>query len=192
MKRILTSLTVFLLLFNYLHGQQKIGVVNLESTLDQWNRAVQLDYMLDQKKSTLESLVDAWLNKLQFKYDQYDNLSGTPQQQDKLANDILNGQEEILAFERILVDSIPQYRSEVMQLIQGKIQTTVDAVAVANGYDLIIGKNSILFYQGEEDIDELIVTYTAIDLESIKMKVAELNTKLTACIERYTGIIEQY
>ena len=50
MKRILTSLTVFLLLFNYLHGQQKIGVVNLESTLDQWNRAVQLDYMLDQKK----------------------------------------------------------------------------------------------------------------------------------------------
>jgi hypothetical protein len=163
----------------------------MDATIEGWNKAVKLDQMLTQKSKSLKTMVETWLNKLQEKYDEYDKKSGTPTQQNTLANDILDGQEEILIFERILVDSIPLFRRNVLQLIEAKIQETVDAVAIANNYDLIIAKNNILFYRGEE-IDELIVTTSALDLQDIQAEVEALNIKLTAWIETYTNRIEEY
>lgn len=191
MKSILTLLALYCLYFQPAFAQQKIGVVNIEATVNQWNKAVKLDVMLEQKSSALKKLVDTWLDKLQHKYDQYDNLSGTPTQQNNLAVEILDGQEDILLFERIVVDSIPRFRNEVIQLIEGKIQETIDAVAIDNNYDLIIAKDNILFYRGKE-IDELIVTYSIIDLQDIQIRVDEINEKLTVWIAEYTNRIEQY
>jgi Skp family chaperone for outer membrane proteins len=191
MKHIITLLTLSLFLVHFSFAQQKIGVVDMDATIEGWNKAVRLDQMLTQKSKSLKTMVETWLNKLQEKYDEYDKKSGTPTQQNTLANDILDGQEEILIFERILVDSIPLFRRNVLQLIEAKIQETVDAVAIANNYDLIIAKNNILFYRGEE-IDELIVTTSALDLQDIQAEVEALNIKLTAWIETYTNRIEEY
>lgn len=191
MKRILILLAIVCFFTSFSVAQQKVGVVDIDATVQGWNKAVKLDAMLNQKSRTLKSMVETWLDKLQEKYDQYDKKIGTPTQQNDLANDILDGQEEILIFERILVDSIPLYRKEVLQLIEAKIQETVDGVAIANDYDLIIAKNNILFYKGEE-IDELIVTYSALDLQDIQATVEALNIKLTAWIEAYGNRIEEY
>ncbi|PHN04356.1 OmpH family outer membrane protein [Flavilitoribacter nigricans] len=191
MKHIITLLAISCFFANVSFAQQKIGVVDIDATIDGWNRAVKLDQMLNQKSTSLKTMVETWLNKLQEKYDEYDKKNGTPTQQNALANDILDGQEQILLFERILVDSIPLFRHEVLELIESRIQETVDAVALANDYDLIIAKNNILFYKGEE-IDELIVTYTAPDLEDIQMAVEKVNMKLSEWIDAYTVMIEEY
>lgn len=191
MKPILTLLIFYFSFIFVGLAQQKIGVVDIEATVAGWNRAVKLDLMLEQKSHTLKTMVDDWLNKLQQKYDEYDKKIGTPEYQNTLANDILDGQEEILHFEMILVDSIPVYRQGVIKLIEAKIQETIDAVAIANSYDLIIAKNNILFYKGDE-IDELIVTYSALDLQDIQVEVDALNLKLTAWIETYANRIEEY
>lgn len=172
-------------------GQQKIGVVDIDATIAEWNRAVKLDIMLNQKRVTLKGMVETWLNKLQEKYDLYDKKTGTAEEQNTLANDILDGQEEILNFERILVDSIPRYRSQVLQLIEAQIQETIDGVAIANDYDLIIAKDNILFYRGEE-IDELIVTHSALDLRDIQAQVEIIDIRLTTWINSYTRRIEEY
>lgn len=191
MKHIITLLTLCCFFVHPSFSQQKIGVVDIEATVNGWNKAVKLDQMLQQKSVTLKEMVENWLDKLQEKYDEYDKKAGTPTQQNALANDILDGQEEILMFERILVDTIPLYRKNVLGLIEAKIQETVDAVAIANNYDLIIAKDNILFYKGEE-IDELIVTYSALDLQGILAQVQEINEKLSAWIEAYTIRIEEY
>lgn len=191
MKHTFILLTLSFCLVHFSFAQQKIGVVDIDATIDSWNKAVKLDQMLTQKSTTLKTMVETWLNKLQEKYDEYDKKLGTPTQQNTLANEILDGQEEILIFERILVDSIPLFRRDVLQLIEARIQETVDAVAVANNYDLIIAKNNILFYKGEE-IDELIVTTSALDLQDIQAEVEALNIKLTTWIEAYTNRIEEY
>lgn len=191
MKRIATLLAISCLFITISLAQQKIGVVDMDATIDGWNKSVKLDVMLNQKSFTLKTMVETWLDKLQGKYDEYDKKNGTERQQNALANDILDGQEEILIFERILVDSIPLYRKEVLNLIEAKIQETVDAVAVANEYDLIIAKNNILFYKGEE-IDELIVTYSPLDLQDIQAAVEALNIKLSTWLEAYANRIEEY
>ncbi|MCB0632423.1 MAG: OmpH family outer membrane protein [Saprospiraceae bacterium] len=191
MKRILALLFVSLFLIPYSFAQRKIAVVDIESTVNQWNRAVQLDYMLTEKGQALQKMVNTWLDKLQVKYEQYDNQLGTPTQQSELAGNILSGQEEILLFEQILVDSIPIYRGEVIQMIENQIQQTIDGVALANGYDLVIAKDNILFYRGKE-IDELIVSHTDIDLKDIKASVSAIESKLRTWIEEYTERIEQY
>lgn len=191
MRIILTLIVLCVVLPLSSHAQQKIGVVDIDATVNEWNRAVKLDAMLNQKSMALKRLVEMWLDKLQDKYNKYDNLANVPTQQSTLAVEILDGQEDILLFERIVVDTIPQFRAEVIQLIENKIQETIDAVAVANDYDLIIAKDNILFYRGKE-IDELIVTYSIIDLQDIQIRVDSLNAKLTAWIEEYTNRIEQY
>lgn len=191
MKHTLGLLLVLLIFSLESNAQRRIAVVDIESTVKQWSRAVRLDYTLTEKSQTLRKMVNTWLDKLQVKYDDYDKQLGTPSQQSKLATDILDGQEQILLFEQILVDSIPIYRSEVIQMIENKIQTTIDAVAVANGYDLIIAKDNILFYRGKE-IDELIVTYTEIDLQDIKDQVAGIDVKLAGWIEEYAQRIAAY
>lgn len=191
MKHTLALLLVYLFLLPQSFAQRKIAVVDIESTVKQWNRAVQLDFTLAEKSQTLKKMVNTWLDKLQVKFDDYDNQLGTPDQQTKLATDILEGQEQILLFEQILVDSIPVYRSGVIQMIEQKIQHTIDAVAVANDYDLVIAKDNILFFRGKE-IDELIVSYTALDLQDIKTSVMEIENKLSNWIEEYAIRIEDY
>lgn len=191
MKHFITLLTLGCFFVHFSFAQQKIGVVDIDATVEGWNKAVKLDQMLQQKSITLKKMVETWLDKLQEKYDEYDKKTGTPTQRNTLANDILDGQEEILMFERILVDSIPLYRTNLMGLIEAKIQETVNAVAIANNYDLIIEKDNILFYKGEE-IDELIVTYTAPDLQDIQAEVKALEIKLSEWIEAYTNRIQEY
>jgi Skp family chaperone for outer membrane proteins len=191
MKRVLALWFVSLFLLSHNFAQQRIAVVDIETTVNQWNRAVLLDFTLTEKGQTLRKMVNAWLDKLQVKYDQYDNQLGTPHQQSRLAEEILAGQEEILLFEQIIVDSIPIYRAEVVQMIENKIQQTIDAVAMANDYDLVIAKDNILFYRGKE-IDELIVSHTDIDLQDIKASVSAIDNKLKNWIQEYTVRIEQY
>lgn len=191
MKHLFILLTLCCFFVHFSFAQQKVGVVDIDATVEGWNKAVKLDQMLQQKSITLKKMVETWLDKLQEKYDEYDKKTGTPTQRNTLANDILDGQEEILMFERILVDSIPLYRKNVLQLIESRIQETVDAVAIANNYDLIIAKNNILFYKGEE-IDELIVNYSTLDLQDIQAEVEALGIKLSEWIEAYANRIEEY
>ena len=169
MKKILSLLILFVIAFSTNAEELKIGIVDVNKILKEAPQTLSANKKLEKEFSARTEKLKTKITSLQSDEKKYqkESLTMSDDQRDKAEKSLQQRRIDIQRNERELREDMDLRRREEIGDLQEKINLTIDKIADAEKYDLIL-YNGIAFASSKVDITEQIIKALGGDGKSSK------------------------
>jgi len=158
MKKVFFILIAILFISTTTVDAQKYGHITSQEIFAVMPGADSIPVKLKAFEAELTEVYTTMVSEFQTKKEKFDQEAGTMSQSvRKIREDeLVNLQNRIMEFQESAQNDLQEKQIELMQPFQEKITEAIKAVAKENGYAYIFDTATLLYYDGGEDVSDLV------------------------------------
>lgn len=161
MKKLFTLAAVSLASLQLCAAEQKVGIVNFGSCIQESKLGKQEQNALETMRKQFVTLIedtDKQLREMGDKLQDKDYLDGLSKEaEEQMKNKIGQLSEEMNRYQQQYYQFMQQSQHKIIQTVVGGINNAAEQIAAAKGYNLIINKEMCFFYNPSLDITNEVV-----------------------------------
>ena len=194
MRTLFTFLLIALFSYHPSMAQSEIAVVDVEASVYNWLKAIDLENVFERKRDSLQVLGEIWAGKLQAKYWHLQKIlegSDRLDEENRRAKELAADQKSIMLFERLLTDTIPAFKEKIVTTIRTRILEKIVTLSKTGQYKFVFQKKHILYQEIGYPVAHIEIPYTKVDAQYLATTIGELKQKLASTCTSYRQKIER-